>query len=306
MKPQSVRIGLLTAEEIPDSIRESMETGSDTAHGNGMIYARAGSQFLCCEDSEAGEDLIRAMTANPDTGARPADPWQKALRGDTSAGTIRDHVPRCVIVFRASSGQDRLPGRALFEELIPTEKGDAITEINGEIVLIKQADGLNEEEIAEFTAAVTDTAETEAGIRLQAGIGRVARNISDLRDSFNKAETAICLGKRFHPGGSVYVFGHLAAERLINAVPPRERAQLRKELFTPETRKLMTGEMMETIDAFFRNDLNLSTTAREMFIHRNTLIYRLDKIRKVTGYDLRRFQDAAAFCLLSRLPENEE
>ena len=129
---------------------------------------------------------------------------------------------------------------------------------------------------------------------------------SELKDSFDKAETAISLGKRFLAGESVYAYGHLAAERLLNAVSPGERARLRKELFTPETRKMLTREMMETIDAFFRNDLNLSTTAREMFIHRNTLIYRLDKIRKVTGYDLRHFRDAVAFRLLSRLPENEE
>ncbi len=306
MKPQPVRIGLLTAEEIPGEIRESLNAGYDSVRGNGMIYIRTGSQFLCCEDSEAGEELIRAMTENRDAGTKPADPWQKALRGDVSAGIIRDNVARCVIVFRASSGQDKLPGRALFEELIPMETGDAITEMNNEIVLIKQVDGLSEEEIAEFTAAVTDTAETEAGIRLQAGIGSLTRTAPELKDSFSKAETAISLGKRFLAGESVYAYGHLAAERLINAVSPGERAQLRKELFTPETRKLMTSEMMETIDAFFRNDLNLSTTAREMFIHRNTLIYRLDKIRKVTGYDLRHFQDAVAFRLLSRLPENEE
>ena len=306
MKPQPVHIGLLNAEEIPDEIRVSLNAGCGTARGNGMIFIRAGGQYICCEDSEAGEDLIRAVTGNRDTGTRPADPWQKALRGDVSDGIIRDNVSRCVIVFRASSGQDKLPGRALFEELIPMETGDAITETNGEIVLIKQADGLSEEEITEFTAAVTDTAETEAGIRLQAGIGRLTRNASELKDSFNKAETAISLGKRFLAGESVYAYGHLAAERLLNAVSPGECARLRKELFTPETRKLLSGEMMETIDAFFRNDLNLSTTAREMFIHRNTLIYRLDKIRKVTGYDLRHFQDAVAFRLLSRLPENEE
>ena len=150
MKPQPIHIGLLNAEEIPDEIRVSLNAGCGTARGNGMIFIRAGGQYLCCEDSEAGEDLIRAVTGNRDTGTRPADPWQKALRGDVSDGIIRDNVSRCVIVFRASSGQDKLPGRALFEELIPMETGDAITETNGEIVLIKQADGLIHDIIAVF------------------------------------------------------------------------------------------------------------------------------------------------------------
>lgn len=306
MKPQSVRIGLMTADEAPDGIRARLSTGFETVRENGMIYIRSGGKILCCEDSEAGEALIGALTEGHTEGTAPSDPWLRLLHGDISCGIVRDGIPRCVIVFRGASGQDMMPESPLLDDLIPTEPGDAITEAGGEIILIKQAEGLNEEEIAEFTAAVLDTAETEAGIRLQAGIGRMTRSAAELKESFSEAGTAIDLGRRFPSGGSVFSYGHMAAERLMNAVSVSERTRLREELFTPETRKLLSSEMMDTIDAFFRNDLNLSTTAREMFIHRNTLIYRLDKIRKVTGYDLRRFQDAAAFRLLSRLPENEE
>ncbi len=302
MNPESVCISLMTADEVPDSIRSRLNSGTESVHENGMIYARAGGQYLCCEDNEAGENLIRALNETRAEHGTVSDPWQKILRGEVSGGILRDGVPRCVIVFRASVRQER----SLLDELIPLEPGDAITENDGGTVLIKKTDGLTDEEIVEFAAAVTSAAETEAGIRLQAGIGRPTRKVSELKDSYSEAESAIDMGRHFLSGESVYAFGHLAAERLISAVPAADRVQLRKELFTPETRKLLTSEMMETIDAFFRNDLNLSTTAREMFIHRNTLIYRLDKIRKVTGYDLRHFQDAMAFRLLSRLPENDE
>jgi hypothetical protein len=305
MKAQSVRIGLLTWDEVPDKVRACFDNGCGAVRENGMIYTRTGGKILCCEDSEAGEALIRAVTEGCNNTALQEDPWLRLLHGDVSGSPVRDGIPRYVIVFCTAAMQE-VPDRALFDDLIPTEPGDAITETGGEIVLIKQTEGLTEEEVTEFAAAVIDTAETEAGIRLQAGIGRLTRRAAELKDSFADAEEAIRLGKRFPSGGSVFTYGHMAAERLMNAVPARERARLRRELFTPETQKLLGSEMMETIDAFFRNDLNLSTTARELFIHRNTLIYRLDKIRKVTGYDLKRFQDAAAFRLLSRLPENEE
>ena len=306
MKPLSVRIGLVKPDEVPAEIRGQLTADGETVRAGGLIYLGAGSRILCCEDSEEGEAVIRAMTEKRDAGDRTNDPWYTLLRGGAKAAAIQDGIPRCVIVLRAAPGQDRLPDRAAFADLIPAEPGDAITGINSEVVLIKQADRQAEDEIMEFTAAVIDTAETEAGIRLQAGIGRITRNAAELKASFAEAEAALDTGRRFLPGETVYAYNRLATERLMDAIPAEIRAQLRKELFTPETRKLLNSEMMETIEAFFRNDLNLSTTAREMFIHRNTLIYRLDKIRKATGFDLRRFQDAAAFRLLSRLPEDKE
>ena len=79
-----------------------------------------------------------------------------------------------------------------------------------------------------------------------------------------------------------------------------------REVFKRGSIESLDHETLFTIQKFFENNLNVSETSRKLFVHRNTLIYRLDKIRKVTGYDLKRFQDAAAFRLLSRLPENEE
>ena len=306
MKPLPVRIGLVKPDEVPAEIRARLTADGETVRAGGLIYLSAGSRILCCEDSEEGEAVIRAMTEKRDSVDRREDPWRSLLQGGAKAGTVPDGILRCMIVLRAAPGQEKLPDRAALADLIPTEPGDAITAINDAVVLIKQADRQAEDEVTEFTAAVIDTAETEAGIRLQAGIGRTARNAAELKASFAEAEAAIDTGRRFLPGEAVYAYSRLAAERLMDAVPAEIRAQLRKELFTPETRKLLNSEMMETIEAFFQNDMNLSTTAREMFIHRNTLIYRLDKIRKATGFDLRRFQDAAAFRLLSRLPEDEE
>ena len=77
------------------------------------------------------------------------------------------------------------------------------------------------------------------------------------------------------------------------------------ELVLAKRGAVLTEETLETIRVFFRNDLNLSTTARQLFIHRNTLIYRMEKIRKATGLDLRKFEDAAVFRILMSIPDKQ-
>ena len=98
--------------------------------------------------------------------------------------------------------------------------------------------------------------------------------------------------------GTVYDFGAQTLERLADLIPSGKAEAFRQRIIPPEAEKVMTEETIETIRAFFRNDLNLSTTARELFIHRNTLLYRMEKVRKATGLDLRKFEDAAVFRIL--------
>ena len=91
---------------------------------------------------------------------------------------------------------------------------------------------------------------------------------------------------------------------MISAIPEDIRKELRRELNGDG--KQLTAELMETARAFLQNDMNLTTTAKQLYIHRNTLIYRLDKIRKETGFDLRRFRDAAAFQMISQIPGDDQ
>ena len=87
-------------------------------------------------------------------------------------------------------------------------------------------------------------------------------------------------------------------ERLSDLIPAGEAEKFRKEMISPRAEKVLTEEIMETIHVFFMNDLNLSTTARQLFIHRNTLLYRMEKVRKATGLDLRKFEDAVVFRMI--------
>ena len=308
MDPVSVKMNLLRPEELPEEVSAGL-AGADTVRCRGLIYIRAGDSVLCCEAGEAGEAMVRAMEARRKASSgRNDDPWLSVLNGNTAAVPgAQDGIRRCLILFEAIPGQDKRFGRDLWDDLAPTERGDAVTETEpGRIALVKRAEGLSDDEISEFAAAVIETVETETGIQIRAGIGSSVMELAGLKESLVQAGQAIATGKVFQPDGRVFCYHRQAMERLINAVPTETRRQLRKEFLSPEAGKLLNPEMMETIRAFFRNDLNLSTTARELFIHRNTLIYRLDKIRKETGFDLRRFQDAAVFQLISRIPEDEK
>ena len=105
----------------------------------------------------------------------------------------------------------------------------------------------------------------------------------------------------FHPGDSIHMFRRLMLERFLMNVPREESMLYHSLLFSRKTAKLFNEEMLQTIEMFFRKDLNLSDTARQLFIHRNTLVYRLDKVQRQTGLDLRHFDDAVTFKILYEL-----
>ena len=312
MDSATVKMSLMRPEEVPGAVAAGFDHADIVRH-KGWIYLRAGSRVLRCEGGEAGEALVQALEARGQGAARSGrggDPWRAVLAGNfrnAGAAGIRDGICRCLILFEAAPGQEKPFGRDVWDDLAPVERGDAVTGTEtGGVVLIKQAEGLTEEEIAEFAAAVIETVDTETGIQIQAGIGAPVRELAGLKESLRQARQAIDLGRAFQPEGRVFAWNRQTMERLISAIPEEARRQLRRELRSSETGKQLNPEMMETVRAFFRNDLNLSTTARQLFIHRNTLIYRLDKIRKETGFDLRRFQDAAVFQMISSIPEEEK
>ena len=109
------------------------------------------------------------------------------------------------------------------------------------------------------------------------------------------------VGRVFNPDDSIHVFRDLMLERFLMNVPREESLYYHGLLFNRKTAKLFNEEMLQTIDMFFRKDLNLSDTARQLFIHRNTLVYRLDKVQRQTGLDLRHFDDAVTFKILCEL-----
>jgi len=167
-------------------------------------------------------------------------------------------------------------------------------------LILKCADR-DEEETCQLGQAIEDTFEQDANSPVYVGIGGIKGNLGQLRESMKEARRAIEVGRIYYKGERVFQYRRLLAERFCADVPQEMVQQYTQALFNRETSRLFNDVMMQTIDAFFENSLNLSETARKLYIHRNTLVYRLDKIQKTVGLDLRSFDDAATFWLLTML-----
>ena len=144
-------------------------------------------------------------------------------------------------------------------------------------------------------ASIVDTLQGDHYIKAVVGIGTPIGNIKDLASSFKEAQIAMEVGKVFDTERQVISYDHLGIARLIYQLPTTLCEAFLREVFKQESIDSLDAETLFTIQRFFENNLNVSETSRGLFVHRNTLVYRLEKIRKLTGLDLRNFDDAIVF-----------
>ena len=123
----------------------------------------------------------------------------------------------------------------------------------------------------------------------------MAEHLRELADSYKEAQTAIEVGKVFDNEKSVMHYENLGIGRLIYQLPTTLCEIFLREVFKKNSLDSLDQETLFTINKFFENSLNVSETSRKLFVHRNTLVYRLEKIRKLTGLDLRQFDHAIVF-----------
>jgi carbohydrate diacid regulator len=127
------------------------------------------------------------------------------------------------------------------------------------------------------------------------GIGTTVDNLKDLARSFKEAQTALEVGKVFDYEKTIVSYDNLGIARLIYQLPTTLCETFLKEVFKLGSIETLDQETLFTIQRFFENNLNVSETSRKLFVHRNTLVYRLEKIKKITGLDLREFDHAIIF-----------
>jgi len=212
------------------------------------------------------------------------------------------NMDRCVMLFQMEQ-TEKASAYSVLGELIPLSDTDVLVEMNRHLVaLIKDMDGIDGmEELYQFAQAVQETLMEEAVMTVMVGIGEEKNTLAELGESYNEARRAMEVGHVFNAGQSIHVFRRLMLERFLMNVPREESLHYHNLLFNRKTAKLFNEEMLQTIEMFFHKDLNLSDTARQLFIHRNTLVYRLDKVQRQTGLDLRHFEDAVTFKILYEL-----
>ena len=130
---------------------------------------------------------------------------------------------------------------------------------------------------------------------MRIAFGTIVGEIKDVSRSYKEAKMALDVGKIFYSSKNVVAYSNLGIGRLIYQLPIPLCKMFIKEIFENKSPDDFDEETLVTIDKFFENSLNVSETSRQLYIHRNTLVYRLDKLQKSTGLDLRVFEDAITF-----------
>ena len=146
-----------------------------------------------------------------------------------------------------------------------------------------------------LAASIADTLSGEFFTHAVIGIGSAVEGLKDIARSFKEAQIALEVGKVFDNEKTIVRYENLGIARLIYQLPTTLCETFLHEVFKRGSIESLDQETLFTIQKFFENNLNVSETSRKLFVHRNTLVYRLEKIKKITGLDLREFDHAIVF-----------
>lgn len=328
--------GILNRLSIPVSVIDREYDGHSLSHVPGIENVQAGTiveakgvkyigvpkthiVLSCSADFSSADDvlklaseLVSALGAVNDTYTENSyDVYRRALRGELSGSELEalshEHqlpadLERCVLVFHIVQ-TDNERAYDLLKDITPLQEKDVLVDMDRHtVVLLKDVSEENDlEELTQFAQALQETLMGETAHQMTIGIGRSRHTMDELRESYMEARRAIEVGRIFKPAESIFVYSRLILERFLMELPQDISAYYHALLFNRKNQRLFNEEMLYTIDMFFKKDLNLSDTARQLYIHRNTLVYRLDKVQKQIGLDLRSFEDAVTFKILMEL-----
>lgn len=185
----------------------------------------------------------------------------------------------------------------LVKSLYSSRNKHMVTEVDeNSIVLIKHLSDEETFEDQEVTAStLVDMLNTEAMTGVSVAYGTIVDDIKAVSASYKEAKMALEVGRIFYPDRLVISYKNLGIGRLIYQLPMSLCEMFLEEVLDGELPSDVDEETLITINRFFENNLNISETARQLFLHRNTLNYRLDKIEKITGLDVKNFEDAMTF-----------
>jgi len=205
-------------------------------------------------------------------------------------------APRAVFLIR-QVGHSDVATMDVLAGMFPDKMQDFVLSINEtDIAVVKQINSnTTAEELEKIASNVEDTLKNELRIKTVIGIGTVAEHLRELADAYKDAQTAIDVGKVFDTEKSIINYENLGIGRLIYQLPTTLCEIFLSEVFKKNSIDSLDQETLFTINKFFENNLNVSETSRKLFVHRNTLVYRLEKIKKLTGLDLRQFDHAIVF-----------
>lgn len=203
---------------------------------------------------------------------------------------------RVVFVIESKKEGDNLVLETM-KGLYATGTKDFVTSVDeGHIILIKVLETTDShKELTHIANTIVDTLNTEAMVKVRVAYGTIVGELKDVSKSYKEASMALDVGRIFYVEKNVLAYNELGIGRLIHQLPLSLCEMFLKEVFSGKAVEQFDEETLSTVNMFFENDLNISETARKLYVHRNTLVYRLEKIQKMTGLDVRKFDDALTF-----------
>lgn len=222
------------------------------------------------------------------------------LPGDVYVRTKELHfvpdIPRVLMLVRQCDRAD-VASVEVLQSIFPDKQHDFVISVNEtDIVIIKELpNGENPVEIKSIAESVENALQTELQIKCIIGIGTIAKHLRELADRYKEAQIAIDVGRVFDSEKNIISYENLGIGRIIYQLPTTLCEMFLNEVFKKNSLDSLDEDTLETINKFFENNLNVSETSRKLYVHRNTLVYRLEKIKKLTGLDLREFDHAIVF-----------
>ena len=205
-------------------------------------------------------------------------------------------APRAVYLIETKLERDSIVTE-LLKGMYSPQSGDYITTVDeSSVILIKSVEAdASYEDLISVAYTIVDMMNTEAMLNVRVAFGNVVSELKDVSKSYKEAKLALDVGKIFYAEKKVIAYSTLGIGRLIYQLPTNLCRLFIEEIFGENLLAEFDEETLLTISKFFDNNLNVSETSRQLYVHRNTLVYRIEKIQKSTGLDLRSFEDALTF-----------
>lgn len=209
---------------------------------------------------------------------------------------IETEVRRVVFVLETDHDKDNSAMESI-RTMLGNKTGDFITAVDEKsIIVVKElAEGEDYEDMERAATQILDCLGPSKRAEAHIAYGTIVEEIKEVSRSYKEARMALDVGKIFFGERNVIAYSSLGIGRLIYQLPIPLCKMFIREIFEAKSPDDFDEETLTTINKFFENSLNVSETSRQLYIHRNTLVYRLDKLQKSTGLDLRVFEDAITF-----------
>lgn len=209
---------------------------------------------------------------------------------------IEVSAPRAVFLVETGVEKDEIITEVL-KGMFSNQVGDYITAVDeSSVILVKSIEpDSTHENLMGIAQTIVSMMNAEAMISVKVAFGTVVQELKDVSKSYKEAKMALDVGKIFYAEKNVVAYSTLGIGRLIYQLPVNLCKIFIEEIFGENVPDNLDEETLNTINKFFENNLNVSETSRQLFVHRNTLVYRIAKLQETTGLDLRNFDDALTF-----------